>query len=339
MKKQHFIFMALACICTVFNAIAQNTPIDNFLKKYPSTEGVTHISMSQQMLQTIFASSPSAVPEAYTSLTISEKNISENYYTDFTKTLLAASYELFMEIKMENNQRMSYFIKKLNVHNRETVVLRQQKDYFSSIYIKGDIDIDDLDVYLKQIRTHLLNFNEAGTELTQDLMPQTPQPVRPPPPPVPPVNPNYPQASITVENARKTALASTGGGTVVRVETKTPPHGMEYKVVIVNGDNRYDVHISANRGNVVNTHVEQITKVAPHARAHSTAGVIGVEKAKSIAQKAVGGGIITDCHLDYPPHLGALTYHIHVGNGQYEYCVELYATSGVVFKVEQRYKP
>jgi uncharacterized membrane protein YkoI len=338
MKNQYFIFIALTGILTVFNAKAQNTPIDNFLKKYPSKEGVTHIVMSQQMLQSIFATASSAVPEAYSSLTISKKDIPENFYTAFITMLITEKYELFMEIKMENSQQMSYFFRKLAVHSNETVVLRQQKDHFSSIYIKGDIDAGDIDIYLKKIRAHLLNFDEEANTFTHELMPQTPQPVKPPEP-VLSGYPNYQQANITVENARKIALSSVGSGKIVRVETKTPPHGIEYKVIIVDGDNRYDVHINANSGNVVRTHVDKITKVAPHASAYSTAGIIGFEKAKSIALKAAGGGIITDCNLDYPPHLGTLTYHIHAGNGQYEYCVELYATTGVVFKVEQRYKP
>jgi len=321
MKLQPHIFSVIAFALLIFaSATAQNTPVDKFLKKYPSAEGVTNISMSQQMLRSIFASSkslsqqPLNVPEAYASLTISQKDIPDYYYTDFIKMLIASDYESYMEMKMENSQRMSYFIRKLDIHNNEIVVLRQQKDHFSSIYISGNIEIDDLDIYLRQIRNHLLNRDETATGLTQ-------------------------QAKTTAEDAKNTALAKVGGGTVVRVETKYPPHGMEYKVMIVAGDNRHDVHISAGSGQIINYHADKITKTAPHAQGRNTAGIISAEQAKSIAIKAADGGIITDCNLDYPPHLAALTYHIHVGKGQYEYCVELYAATGVVFKVEPRYKP
>ena len=57
MKKQYFIFSAVACMMAIFSVKAQNTPIDDFLKKYPSREGVTSVTMSQQMLQSIFAPS------------------------------------------------------------------------------------------------------------------------------------------------------------------------------------------------------------------------------------------------------------------------------------------
>jgi len=338
---QRFIFLAILCMPLIFNNInAQNTPIDNFLKKHPSTEGVTNISMSQQMLKSIFASSKNSslqslnVPEAYTSLTISKKDIPDYFYTDFMKMLTTSNYESYMDIKKENSQRMSYFIKKLNTHNNEIVVLRQQKDHLSSIYIKGNIDIDNLDVYLRRIRDYLLNLDETNTGLAQS----TPETVIPATP-VTSGYTNFQQAKVTAEDAKNTALAKVGGGTVVRVETKYPPHGMEYKVMIVDSDNRYDVHVSANSGQITNYHVDKITKVAPHAQGRNTAGVISAENAKSIAVKAADGGIITDCNLDYPPHLGVLTYHIHVGKGQYEYCVELYATTGVIFKVEPRYKP
>jgi uncharacterized membrane protein YkoI len=335
MKKQYYIFSLIACMLLVFNNIkAQQTPVDEFLKKYPSAEGVTHISMSKQMLKSIFElSQPLTVPEAYNSLTLSRKDIPEYFYTDFIKILTASKYESYMEIKSENNQRMSYYIKEVNVHNNEIVVLRQQKDNFSSIYIKGDIDMDNLDVYLGQIRNHLLNLNETGTEFTRDLTPPTGKP------PVTPGTANRQQAKVSIEDAVNTALATTGGGTVVRVETKNPPHGMEYIIMIVDGDNRYNVHVNANSGQINNYHTDRITKVAHNAKGRDTSGIISAESAKSIALKIADGGIITDCNLDFPPHLGVLTYHIHVGKGQYEYCVELFASTGVVFKVEPRHKP
>jgi len=153
-----------------------------------------------------------------------------------------------------------------------------------------------------------------------------------------PVTPPDSQPTNTnVENAKNTALAKVGGGTVVRVETHYAPHGTEYKVIIVNGDYKYCVHVNASTGYVMDMHSDPITKVGPGAYGYTAA--INADKARSIAIQSAGGGIVTECNLNYTPHLATLSYHIHVANGQYEYCVEINATTGAVFKVEPRYKP
>jgi len=146
------------------------------------------------------------------------------------------------------------------------------------------------------------------------------------------------EVNITAEEAQNIALSSVGGGTIARTETHYPPHGgAEYKVLVVSGDYRYCVHIDGYDGSVTNNHADLITKVGPLAYGYSAA--VSAESAKSIAVENAGGGVATDCNLDYKPHIGALAYHIHVMNGQYEYCVELSADTGAVYKVEQRYKP
>jgi len=171
-----------------------------------------------------------------------------------------------------------------------------------------------------------------------------------------PVNPDNPQTNVTAEAAQSIALAKVGGGIVARVETHYAPHGIDFHVIIVNGNYRYCVHINASKGTVVNMHVHPITTVDPKANGYAAA--ISAEEAKAIAIQSVGGCdsgeggdvvamsaradcicVVTECKLEYKPHLGGLTYHIHVAKGQYEYCVELSATTGDVFKVEARYKP
>ena len=172
MKKQYFIFLAITCM-VMFNVNAQNTPIDDFLKKYPSREGVTNVSMSQEMLQAIFAPPKNVtekfflsgnypnVPEAYNSVTISKKDIPENLFTDFKKTLLSAKYEQFMEVNRENSSILGYYLKKVNDTTNEIVVLRHQKDQFSAIYIKGNIDINYVNHHLTMIRSAL---NRLGAD-------------------------------------------------------------------------------------------------------------------------------------------------------------------------------
>lgn len=145
------------------------------------------------------------------------------------------------------------------------------------------------------------------------------------------------QVSISAEDAEAAALGVVGG-TVARVELKYPKHGAEYKVVIVSGDYRYDVHVNASTGAVRDYKSHQITKVGPSASRSGAVASISADDAKTIAIESAGGGVVTDCNLDYKKHVGALVYHIHVALGQYEYCVELNADSGDVFKSEQRYK-
>ena len=185
MKKQYFIFLAITCM-VIFNVKAQNTPIDVFLKKYPSREGVTHVSMSQQMLQSIFAPprrienqsigggvksitlTPQQklnVPETYSSVSISKTDIPANLSTDFKKTLLSSKYEQYMEINKENNIVLGYYLKKVNDSINEIVVLRHQKDQFSTIYIKGKIDINQVDKYLSRIKDALTQMGANNTDM------------------------------------------------------------------------------------------------------------------------------------------------------------------------------
>jgi len=178
MKKQYFIYSVITCMLLIFNVKAQNTPIDDFLKKYPSIEGVTSVSMSQQMLQAIFAPPKTettsiedaffsrkypTVPEAYSSVTVSKKDVPENLFTDFKRTLLSSKYEQFMEMKKENNSILGYYMKKVNDNTNEIVVLRHQKDQFSAIYIKGDIDINYVNHHLTMIKSALNRLGVTNT--------------------------------------------------------------------------------------------------------------------------------------------------------------------------------
>ena len=160
------------------------------------------------------------------------------------------------------------------------------------------------------------------------------------PPTIPdyPAYPDNPQTNATIESAKSAAIARVGGGTVARVETKYHKYGTVYHVLIVNGDYRYCVHVNATTGYVINMHTYQITTVASNAYGYTAA--VSANNAKAIAiQSAGGGGIVTECKLEYKKHLVSLMYHVHVAKGQYEYCVEINATNNSVLKVEPRYKP
>ena len=178
-----------------------------------------------------------------------------------------------------------------------------------------------------------------GNALTVSAAP--PAPIAPPTPPAPaPRNAYYnqEQPSVTADSAQSAALANVGGGTVARTETHYPPHGgVEYKVIIVYGDYKYCVHVSGYDAGVIDMHADPVVKTGPNA--YNASPAVSATSAMSTAMQNAGGGIVTECTLEYKPHNGSLTYHIHVANGDYEYCVELDAATGTVGKAEQRYKP
>jgi len=150
----------------IFNVKAQNTPIDDFLKKLSSREGVTHVSMSQQLLRDIFGPTNLNFPEAYSSVSISKTNISEKLFADFKNTLLTDNYEQIMEVNKENNNILYYFLKKESKKSRnELLVLRQQTETLSAIYIRCNFELDQLDEYLKIIQQALVRLKANNSEI------------------------------------------------------------------------------------------------------------------------------------------------------------------------------
>ena len=171
---------------------------------------------------------------------------------------------------------------------------------------------------------------------TRDSITQPNDPTEPSTPTTP-TTPTTPATNVTIENAKNIALSRVGGGTIARVETKYHKHGVEFNVLIVKGDYRYCVHVNSSTGYVSNMHTDLITTVAPNAYGYSAA--VSSNQAKTIAIQCAGGGIVTECKLEYKKSSGALIYHVHVANGQYEYCVEINASNSAVLKIEPRYKP
>ena len=193
MKKQ--IIFTIACIISITNIYAQN-PIDEFLKKYDSKDGITNVSMSKQMLESVFdekvtlslpintkssvtiesknevffSSSPALnVPEAYRSVAITEIAKPKDIYANFCKLLTSLNYEQYMEVNKENSNVLGYYHKKLNDNNNEIVVIRQQNEQFSAIYIKGDINISQLDKYLLKIRMAMIRLGADNRDMTLSM--------------------------------------------------------------------------------------------------------------------------------------------------------------------------
>ena len=193
-------------------------------------------------------------------------------------------------------------------------------------------------ILINAVSGEIENYTRETASVTQTNPPQTSAPVTPTVPVTPGNTYNQTQPSVNADSAKSAALAKVGGGTVARVETHNPPRGgAEYKVIVVYGDYKYCVHISGYDGSVTDMHSDPIVKSGP--KAYNSSPAISATSAMSTAIQNAGGGIVTECTLEYKPHSGSLTYHIHVAYGQYEYCVELDATTGAVYKSEHRYKP
>jgi len=166
MKKQYFISLAITCM-VLFNVKAQNTPIDDFLKRYPSLEGVTSVTLSQQMLKSMFSTSNLNNPDAYSSLSVYKTDIPVNLFTDFRNILLSSKYEQSMEVNKENSIKLSYFLKEVSKNTNEIVIIRQKKYSFSAIYIRGNIDVNLLDNYLRVIKISLDQRMQTGQTFVQ----------------------------------------------------------------------------------------------------------------------------------------------------------------------------
>jgi beta-lactamase regulating signal transducer with metallopeptidase domain len=97
--------------------------------------------------------------------------------------------------------------------------------------------------------------------------------------------------------------------------------------------------LTAFSGSVFAFNVQDNTAAAPRTE---SAGIIGEERAKEIALTAAGGGKIVMCNLENKPIEDILIYHIHVhvmDGANVEYCVEVDAVSGYIYKAESRPMP
>ena len=182
MKKQIFIIPMIACFWAI-SVNAQNTPIDDFLKKYSVREGVTSVSMSHAMLQSIFETYVKhnqgvdrqiwVIPEAYSSVSVLNTDQAVNMFADLKRTLLSSKYEQVLDQTTTSQDAkttnvLSYFMKKATGSMNEIVVLRQQNNQFSAIYIKGDMSINNLNAHLNCIKGALVRM---GANHPVEMMP------------------------------------------------------------------------------------------------------------------------------------------------------------------------
>ncbi len=157
MKTQYLISFVIMCLSFTEIAQAQHNPIEEIMKKYPSREGVTYVTLSQAMLNSLFPQSRTSglkAPEVYQGISFSDKvKDLSNISTDLSKMLIDYKYETFMEVNDSESDILRYYLKQKNAAEKEVVILRQHKNQVASvIYMKGDINISKIKVYLTHIR-------------------------------------------------------------------------------------------------------------------------------------------------------------------------------------------
>ena len=146
--------------------------------------------------------------------------------------------------------------------------------------------------------------------------------------------------NISPERANEVALKTIDGGIVGRTEIKYNKNGeiTHYTVTLVKDYNKYDVNVDAYDEIIKNVKMEQFTTV--DANVSDLTGIIGNDRAMSIALERAGGGVVTMCRLETKPFEDLLVYHVHVANNaQWEHCVEIDAVSGSINFYEPRHKP
>lgn len=172
------------------------------------------------------------------------------------------------------------------------------------------------------------------------------------------------QLSISEKAAKEIAFNKTGGGTLSSFEIDYEDGVKVYKVEIIKGDYEYDIEINGKTGEVIGYSQEKIKKPSSNTNGktndsnnstgttntgnnnsgssgssnsgnanNSSNGYIGDAKAKSIAIGKVGGGKVMYCHLDYDD--GRAEYEIKIIKGDYEYEMEVDATTGKIRDYEK----
>ena len=144
---------------------------------------------------------------------------------------------------------------------------------------------------------------------------------------------------IALDRAKEIAVSAVGGGEVARFEIRHDESGKlyHYKIIIVYDGYMYDVDVDGFDGGIKKIETKPIIRVDQNA--DNAAETIGIDVSSSIAVEIAGGGVVTENRLEYLPREGIQVYHIHVADGQHEYCVKIEVTTGAVHTFEVRHKP
>ena len=176
MKKLYAIAVILICISSILKA--QNSPVDDFIKKNRTQKGASYVEMSKTMLDATFAntrhtrrSSENKYPESFKSLVFNDTD-REN---EIKKIISNGKYDVLMEMKSSKEDRRTkenietgttyYFRNYDKTGSKEAVIVQNEGKRLSLILMQGDMDIDRLQEYLLNIRIKLSTMGMSGFSL------------------------------------------------------------------------------------------------------------------------------------------------------------------------------
>ena len=140
---------------------------------------------------------------------------------------------------------------------------------------------------------------------------------------------------ISEEQAKQAALETAGGGSVVKIKFTTDDGIKVYEIDIINGNYEYEITVHAETGKILDVDKERIHSANPgESTEPGQDAIISQEEASAIALEAAGGGSVVKIKLDTDD--GVKVYEVDVINGNFEYEIEILASTGDVLKTEKK---
>ncbi|MDR1055643.1 MAG: hypothetical protein LBL90_07450 [Prevotellaceae bacterium] len=200
MKKIVFITISVlfTCLLTSFDLQAQNSKVEDFITKHSSQKGASYVEMSKAMLDAAFANSfgnwggggyhvmwnkkdteaPKAAkkyPTKFKSLVLKDvANVDE-----LSKIISGGQYEVLMKVTSNKEDKKTkesyesttthYFHNSNKADEKEIVIVQQDGNNRLAItYMQGNLEIDNLQNYLRNIRVKLSTMG-ISSSLTSSL--------------------------------------------------------------------------------------------------------------------------------------------------------------------------
>ncbi|MCI9645760.1 MAG: hypothetical protein HFH40_02925 [Lachnospiraceae bacterium] len=146
---------------------------------------------------------------------------------------------------------------------------------------------------------------------------------------------NTKEKYISEEQAKQAALETAGGGSVVKIKFTTDDGIKVYEIDIINGNYEYEITVHAETGKILDVDKERIHSANPgESTEPGQDAIISQEEASAIALEAAGGGSVVKIKLDTDD--GVKVYEVDVINGNFEYEIEILASTGDILKTEKK---
>lgn len=129
----------------------------------------------------------------------------------------------------------------------------------------------------------------------------------------------------TIENKAKKKVKN---AKVISIRLKKDDGMSQYKVKLSKGSKKYNLVYNSKTGTLIEYEWEAV-----HKAGGSGSKYIGVEKAKSIAQKKAPNATIVKAEFDKDD--GVPVYEIEMVEGKYEYDVKIHAKTGKILEFEK----